>query len=230
MVAVNLRTMGRQIKPMLWSKAGIMVINRTGSEYGKAIRDVERKQIMWRKNKAEHINGGEGLKEVFIWVSKEGRTWREWNITLRRHGKPLSWGKNGEHRGCMWNMLSLGWSGRLQYWEMMRGANACLWSLEAEAPFIFVSSLVNCFIGSSLYPEPATLPCLQVHTGLGYKILVSIQSSLWKGFQIIAVVAIVHPDLKDRKKCLQRASGFARAYLGGWPSNTSGMIRHLCTD
>lgn len=43
-----------------------MVINGTGSEYGKAVRDVERKQIMWRKNKAEHINGGRGLKEVFI--------------------------------------------------------------------------------------------------------------------------------------------------------------------
>lgn len=63
---VNLRTTWRQIKPVLWSKAGIMVINGTGSEYGKAIRDVERKQIMWRKNKTEHINGGEGLKEVFI--------------------------------------------------------------------------------------------------------------------------------------------------------------------
>lgn len=66
MVAVNLRTMWRQIKTVLWRKAGIMVINRTGSEYGKAIRDVERKQIMWRKNKAEHVNGGERLKEVFI--------------------------------------------------------------------------------------------------------------------------------------------------------------------
>lgn len=43
-----------------------MVINGTESKYGKAIRDVERKQIMWRKNKAEHTNGGEGLKEVFI--------------------------------------------------------------------------------------------------------------------------------------------------------------------
>lgn len=53
-------------KTSVVEKAGIMVINGTGSEYGKAIRDVERKQIMWRKKKAEHINGGEGLKEVFI--------------------------------------------------------------------------------------------------------------------------------------------------------------------
>lgn len=172
-----------------------MVINGTGSEYGKAIRDVERKQIMWRKNKAEHINGGEGLKEVFIWMSREGRNWRQWNITLRRYSRPLSWGKNGEHWGCynrwVWCMLPIGWNGRLQHWDMMRGTNACLWSPGAavtSTPFLFVSCLVCCFSGLSLYPEPGTFPCLQTISShrefLGYKILFQFKAVFEMDFRL----------------------------------------------
>lgn len=51
--------------------------------------------MMGRKNKAEHINGGEGLKEMGnLHMSEQGREdlemGREWNRTLRRHNKPLS--------------------------------------------------------------------------------------------------------------------------------------------
>lgn len=51
--------------------------------------------MIGRKNKAEHINGGEGLKEMGnLHMSEQGREdlemGREWNRTLRRHNKPLS--------------------------------------------------------------------------------------------------------------------------------------------
>lgn len=130
--------------------------------------------MMGRKNKAEHINGGEGLKEMwYLHMSEQGRKdlemGGEWNRTLRRHNEPLLWGKDGEHRGWyngwVWNMPPIGWSGRLQYWELTRGTNACIWSTEAAVssiPLICVPCLlVISFSESSFYPEPGIFLCLR---------------------------------------------------------------------
>lgn len=89
------------------------------------------------------------------------------------------------------------------------------------------------FHWSSPYPEPGTFPCLQTRSshraGLQDPSFNSKQS-LKRISDYSCCCYSRSRCSKDRKKCLQRPFGFARAYLGGWPLNTSVMLRHLCTD
>lgn len=72
-----------------------VVINGTGVNMEKQLGIWrENGWMMWRKNKAEHSNGGEGLKEMWnLHMSEQGREdlemGKDENSTLRRHNEPL---------------------------------------------------------------------------------------------------------------------------------------------
>lgn len=69
-------------------------------------------------------------------MSKEGRLGGGLKVE-QIIGKTLSlcheerMGNGVWHNGWLWNIPSIGWSGKLKYWELTRGTNACIWSAEA---------------------------------------------------------------------------------------------------